>query len=423
METALNYTVQADQQPATLGVEPQTGVAVAPTDRTPVLSIILPTRNEAGNIHLLLTRIEGATRGIPTQVVFVDDSTDETPRVIQEIGGLFPLETTLIVRPAERRTDGLGGAVLEGLRAARAPWVCVMDADLQHPPELIPGLLQQAQDSNADMVIASRRAKQSNAKRLGMVRTFISRTLDVLARMIFPANLRGITDPLTGFFLAKRAAIDINKLRPNGFKILLEILVRFPTLRVSEVPFDFGARHAGKSKASPTEVGRYLSLLWSLRFGNDAGQLIRFMLVGISGILVNSLALAVVTDGLGVYYMVSAAFATLSSTVWNFILTEYWVFGQRRRQKGLVKRFAMFFFMNNIALMLRGPIIYALTTGLNVHYLVSNLVSLGVLMLLRYFLADAWIWGHAKSTSRRALAPLDSRTIALAPVGDQSAAE
>lgn len=313
--------------------------------------------------------------------------------------------------------------MLEGLRAARAPWVCVMDADLQHPPELIPGLLDRAQISKADMVIASRRAKQSNAKRLGAVRTFISRTLDILARMMFPANLRGITDPLTGFFLARRDAIDINKLRPNGFKILLEILVRFPTLQVAEVPFDFGARHAGKSKASPTEVGRYLSLLWSLRFGNDAGQLIRFTLVGISGLLVNSLALAVVTDGLGVYFMVSTAFATLSSTVWNFVLTEYWVFGQRKRQAGLVKRFAMFFFMNNIALMLRGPIIYGLTSGLNVHYLVSNLVSLGVLMLLRYFLADAWIWGHAKSKKPLALAPIDSRTIALAPVGDQSPAE
>lgn len=76
MDTALNYTSQADKQTAVLGSEPQTAVALAPTDRTPTLSIILPTRNEAGNIHLLLTRIEGATRGIATQVVFVDDSTD-----------------------------------------------------------------------------------------------------------------------------------------------------------------------------------------------------------------------------------------------------------------------------------------------------------------------------------------------------------
>ncbi len=419
MDTAFNITAQPEQQAVAL--EPETAVALTATDRKPMLSIILPTRNEAGNIHLLLTRIEGATRGIPTQVVFVDDSTDETPQVIEEIGGLFPLETTLIVRPAERRTDGLGGAVLEGMRAARAPWVCVMDADLQHPPELIPRLLDQAQQSNADMVIASRRTKDSNAKRLGAVRTFISRTLDVLARMMFPANLRGITDPLTGFFLARREAIDMSRLRPNGFKILLEILVRFPTLRVTEVPFDFGARHAGKSKASPTEVGRYLSLLWSLRFGGDIGQLMRFTVVGVSGLLVNSLTLAVVTDWMGVYFMVSTAFATLSSTVWNFVLTEYWVFGERQRREGLVKRFAMFFFMNNIALMLRGPIIYGLTVGLGVHYLVSNLVSLAVLMLLRYFLADAWIWGHAKS--KQALPPVNARKIALPAVGNQSPAE
>ncbi len=372
-------------------------VAFTAAEPAPLLSIILPTRNEAGNIHLLLTRIEGATRGIPTQVVFVDDSTDETPKVIKEIGRLYPMQTTLIVRTPEQRTDGLGGAVVAGLRAAQAPWVCVMDADLQHPPELIPQLLEQARDANADMVIASRRTKDSNARSLGAVRTFISRTLDISARFMFPANLRGITDPLTGFFLARRDAISPEKLKPRGFKILLEILIRFPTLRVTELPFDFGVRHAGKSKASAQEVWRYISMLWNLRFGENAGQLFRFTVVGVTGLVVNSLALAVVTDWLGIYYMISTAFATVASTTWNFALTEWWVFGERRNRAGLVKRFAMFFMMNNIALLLRSPIMYGLTDKLGVNYLISNLVSLGVLMLLRYFLADAWIWGRQKA--------------------------
>lgn len=410
MDTGLEFKTLVDTRTDT------PAVVASAAETAPVLSIILPTRNEAGNIHLLLTRIEGATRGIPTQVVFVDDSTDETPDVIKEIGGLYPLQTTLIVRSPEQRTDGLGGAVVAGLQAAQAPWVCVMDADLQHPPELIPQLLEQAQTKNADMVIASRRSKDSNAKSLGAVRNFISRTLDVFARLMFPAHLRGIADPLTGFFLARRDAISPEKLKPRGFKILLEILVRFPTLYVTEVPFDFGMRHTGKSKASPQEVWRYISMLWNLRFGDNAAQLFRFTAVGVTGLIVNSLALAVVTDWLGIYYMISTAFATVASTTWNFALTEWWVFGERQNKTGLLKRFTLFFMMNNLALLLRSPIIYGLTDRLGVNYIISNLVSLAVLMLLRYFLADAWIWGRQKAAST--LPQGETPAVAFATVQD-----
>lgn len=391
MDTGLEFIAATPLETPEMQVEP-----TAVDGRAPMLSIILPTRNEAGNIHLLLSRIEGATRGIPTQVVFVDDSTDETPQVIREIAALFPLGTTVIERPLEQRHDGLGGAVVRGLRAAKAPWVIVMDADLQHPPELIPQMLEHAQKGNADMVLASRRTKSSKEKGLNVARQFISRTLDTMARMLFPTNLRHISDPLTGFFLARRDAIQVDELRPRGFKILLEILVRFPKLRVAEVPFEFAARHAGQSKASGVEVARYLSLLWSLRVGDNGTQFVKFATVGLSGIVVNSLALAVATDWLGIYYLLSAALATVASTVWNFALTEWWVFG--KNQSGMFKRFSMFFVMNNIALALRGPVIYGMTTGLGVHYVISNLVSLGLLTVARFFLADAWIWGKSKKT-------------------------
>ncbi len=412
METGLEFI--AAMPPEVKSAEPAQVEATAVDERTPMLSIILPTRNEAGNIHLLLSRIEGATRGIPTQVVFVDDSTDETPQVIKEIAALFPLGTTMIVRPPEQRHDGLGGAVVQGLRAAKAPWVIVMDADLQHPPELIPQMLEQAQKGNADMVLASRRTKSSKEKGLNVARQFISRTLDAMARMLFPSNLRHVSDPLTGFFLARRDAIQVDELKPRGFKILLEILVRFPKLRVAEVPFEFGARHAGQSKASGVEVARYMSLLWSLRFGDNWTQFAKFATVGATGILVNSLALAVVTDWLGIYYLVSAAFATVASTVWNFALTEWWVFG--KNQSGMLGRFAMFFVMNNIALALRGPIIYGMTTGLGIHYVISNLFSLGLLTVGRFFLADAWIWGKSKKKTPAARVLQATDPVALATV-------
>ena len=187
----------------------------APQDHAPMLSIILPTRNESGNIQLLLSRIEAATQGIPTQVIFVDDSTDDTAQVINEVVGLFPMGASVIVRPPEERHDGLGGAVLKGLREAKAPWVCVMDADLQHPPEVIPQLLERARHSSADVVLASRRTAQSREKGLNPLRQLISRTLDGMARLLFPSNLRNVSDPLTGFFVARRDAIMIDELRPR----------------------------------------------------------------------------------------------------------------------------------------------------------------------------------------------------------------
>lgn len=363
----------------------------------PLLSIIVPTKNEAGNVQLLLTRLEEATRGIPTEVIFVDDSTDETPTVIREICNLFPLRTQVIARPPNRRGDGLGGAVLEGLRAAAGPWVCVMDGDLQHPPEMIPQLLAQAEETGADLMLASRRTKTSRNKGLNPIRMFISRSLDMAARVMFPAHLRKVQDPLTGFFLVRREAVDVNTLRPRGFKILLEILVRFPGLRVGELPFEFGARHAGKSKASAQEVWKYMTLLLRLRFGDDYQKVLKFALVGGTGVLINSLALYALTDLAGIYYLVSAALASVASTTWNFVFTEYWVFDYRQQSEGIWKRFVLFFVMNNAALILREPIIAALTTGLGIHYLASNLISLILLMLARFAVADTLIWGKSKT--------------------------
>src|SRR5512134_3929224 len=127
------------------------------------ISLVIPTRNEAGNIEPLLMRLHQALKGISAEVVFVDDSTDNTPDVIRKLQEWFPLEVQLIARPPERRKNGLGGAVVEGFQSARGTWVCVMDADLQHPPETIPQMLHQAKQSGADLAMGSRLAPGGDA--------------------------------------------------------------------------------------------------------------------------------------------------------------------------------------------------------------------------------------------------------------------
>ena len=212
-----------------------------------------------------------------------------------------------------------------------------------------------------------------------------------------------MSDPLTGFFLVQVKSLDLAQLQPNGFKILLEILVRNPKLRKAEVPFQFGERLSGKSKASTAEAFKYLKSLWTLKFGSSSLRLAGFVLVGASGILVNSLVLYLVTSRLNIYYLVSVVIATVASTLWNFSLTEYWVYRAAHHPEGRLRRFALFSVMNLAALALRTPIIIVLTALFNVHYVVSNLISLILLTGLRFLTADNMIWGQMTSTvaSRR----------------------
>ena len=360
------------------------------------LSLVIPTRNEAGNIEPLLMRIHQALKGIPTEVVFVDDSTDDTPEVIRKLQDWFPLHISLIHRVKEQRKNGLGGAVVEGIQVAHSPWICVMDADLQHPPEMIPRLLQQAKKTGADVVMGSRLAPGGDASSLGFKRMLISQVFALTTRLTFPQRLRTVTDPLTGFFLTRRAALKAEELRPDGFKILLEILVSHPQLKVVEVPIQFGYRNAGESKASVAETIKFFRGLLRLRLSGQENFL-RFLLVGISGLVVNSLVLAAFTELAAIHYVISAVIATQVSTLWNFGLTERWVFGQRDTRHAFWQRLVSFLLMNNAMLLLRGPMMTLLVAGMGMHYLIANLVSLFAMTILRYLLADRWIWHKSQS--------------------------
>ena len=360
------------------------------------LTMVIPTRNESGNIEPLLMRIHQALKGISAEVVFVDDSTDNTPDVIRKLQEWFPLPIKLIARPAERRKNGLGGAVVEGFQAAQGTWMGVMDADLQHPPEMIPRLLRQAQKSGSDIVVGSRLAPGGDSSSLGFTRNVISHVFALTTRIAFPQRLWNVTDPLTGFFLTKRSALKADELKPDGFKILLEILVSHPQLKVSEVPIQFGHRNAGESKASVKETVKFFRGLYRLRMaGNE--NFMRFLLVGMSGLVVNSLALAAFTELAAIHYVISAVIATQVSTLWNFGLTEKWVFGKRETERPFLQRLVSFLLVNNLLLILRGPIMTFMVGQMGIHYLISNLFSLFVMTVLRYLLADKWIWNKEKT--------------------------
>jgi glycosyltransferase involved in cell wall biosynthesis len=356
------------------------------------ISVILPTRNENSNIAPLLKRIERAVNGYAIEVIFVDDSDDDTPQAIRCAARESTLAVRLIHRKNGERTGGLGTAVVEGFRAAKGEWLCVMDADLQHPPEIIVKMLRSAQANHVDLIIGSRYAKGASTPGLDQLRTAISHSLILSARVLFPRQLHDLTDPLTGLFLVRRDTLDLDRLYPNGFKILLEMIIQFPELKKHEMGFEMASRHSGVSKANLFEVLRYFSKLIELRLTRGNPNFVRFLIVGSLGFLVNSLALLFFSEGLHLHYLFAAALATQVSTGWNFFLTEKWVFQNRRKLATILQRAMGFYALNNSLLIIRSPALYFFVENLNLNYVVANLISLVFITLTRYIFSKEVIW-------------------------------
>jgi glycosyltransferase involved in cell wall biosynthesis len=365
-----------------------------------VLSIVVPTRNEAGNVGPLVERLQRALpRG--AEILFVDDSTDDTPGAVERARRRFDIAIRLIHRQPAERQGGLGGAVVAGLRASRAPWVCVMDGDLQHPPERVRDLVARALRNDVDLVIASRYTAGGSNGSFSAARSAVSRLSNTSARVLFPRRLRNVTDPMSGFFLVRKDAVEPDRLRPRGFKILLEILARTRSLRVAEIPFEFGERLAGDSKASLREGLVYFGQLARLRIGETPVLFSRFGLVGATGIVVN-MALFAALHAIGLHYLLAAVLATQGSTLWLYLLTDRWVFAGRANRRSTRSRVVMYFGLNNAAFLLRGPLLILLIGGLGLDPLLGNLLSLLALTLVRFVAADSLIWKEAGDEQCRA---------------------
>jgi glycosyltransferase involved in cell wall biosynthesis len=223
------------------------------------VTVVVPTRHEAGNVQPLLERLPSVDK-----VVFVDDSDDDTPAAIQRAADDSDAKVELVHRPPGARHGGLSGAVVAGLALVDSEWMCVMDGDLQHPPEEVDKLMMAATDE-VDLVVASRKNWQSINEGLGPVRRVVSWAFGRIALVLLRSRIGTCTDPLSGFFLVRTRAIKPELLNPTGFKILLEILVTHPQLRRTEVGFAFAKRGSGESNGSVREAARYLQHVIRLR--------------------------------------------------------------------------------------------------------------------------------------------------------------
>jgi glycosyltransferase involved in cell wall biosynthesis len=378
------------------------------------LTVVIPTRNERNNIELLLTRLVPAVVSVGAELVFVDDSDDDTPDVLAEQARACSVPVRLLHRSLGNRRGGLSSAVIAGARHARGEWVLVMDADLQHPPETAVVLASTAMRYDSDIVVGTRYANgRSAADGLGSTgRVWVSSYATRLAKNLFPRRLAMVTDPLSGLFAFRRSSVNLDRLRPVGFKILLEILIRNPVARVSEVAYQFEPRAAGDSKASFAQGLTYLRHLARLRGARLARQLrdrpvgeqerlrqmgrfIAFGLVGISGIFVNSGALWFFYHTMGWNHLVGAALATQFSTTWNFLLVDLAIY--RKRAGGTrLGRALRFFLMNNVLLLARLPVLQLLIDW-GLHILVANAITLALLFVVRFALSDRAIFAQGQA--------------------------
>ncbi len=222
-----------------------------------MVSIVVPTYNEKDNIAPLLTRIDGALEGIEYEVIFVDDSTDETPAVIEELNNPHVV--------LHHRTDekGLATAVVKGFTLAKGEFVACMDADLQHPPEVLRDMYA-AMLAHADMAIPSRFIPGGSDGGLDIFRKIVSGTARYMGKIILPC-LRHISDPTSGLFMVRRELLEGANLHPIGWKIMVEVLAMCQIKNVLETPYSFHDRTAGESKLSTKVSLEYISQLLHLR--------------------------------------------------------------------------------------------------------------------------------------------------------------
>ncbi len=369
-------------------------------------TIVVPTFNESGNIAELVDRLSTAFSARDAEVLFVDDSNDDTPGVIQNVARDSPLPVRMIHRPFGERDGGLSGAVLRGIQESGSRYVVVMDGDLQHPPELAEQLVTATEEGPADVVVASRYLADGDVAGLGSgVRKAVSSASTLLARVAFPRRVgRACTDPMTGFFCLRRSALDLNRLRPRGFKILLEILARHE-LAVAEVPLLFGPRRSGNSKASLRNGLAFLLQIMSLRLGTTA----RLALVGAAGLLLNLLLMAGLIAR-GSSYLLAATAATEVTIAVNFCLQERLVYRDpRRRRYSLRTRALQFLAYNNMDALLRAPLLVFLVHSVDMAAVQAQAVTIMGSFLLRRAVNQKFIYRQRGRASAPAAPPRDDQ--------------
>lgn len=315
------------------------------------LSLVIPTFNEKDNVEQIIELLSRLLDlNIPSQyeLIIVDDnSPDLTWKIAQELTLKYP--QLKVIRRTEEKD--LSTAVIRGWQLGCGKILGVIDADLQHPPETLISLLAEMQ-KGADLAVASRNIDGGGVSQWSFIRRFLSRGAQMLGLIILPEVISRISDPMSGYFMVKREAITNIPLSPVGYKILIEVIGRGRIRWISEVGYVFRERETGESKVTWKQYVNYIQHLIKLRFSLwKVERLIRFGLVGLSGVLVDLTVFYLMRDLLNLPLTRSAILSAEVAIINNFIWNDLWTFGDISQvQKGFKKKFKRFIKFNIICL-------------------------------------------------------------------------
>lgn len=353
------------------------------------LCVVVPTFNERDNVPKLLAKLDAALRGIAWEVIFVDDnSPDGTWQVVRQLAQADPRVRCL--RRVGRR--GLSGACIEGILASSAPFVAVMDADLQHDETRLPSMLALLEAGEAELVVGSRYISGGDTGSFGSTRLGGSRLATTLAKTLLHIE---IADPMSGFFMIRRDRFEqlAPSLSVQGFKILLDIVATAGgRLRVTEVPYSFGARLHGESKLDSMVVLDFLGLVLA-KLTRDLVSL-RFLLfagVGAIGLAVHLVVLYAAL-ALGEPFPQAQAIAALVAMTGNFLLNNRLTYrDQRLHGLALVRGLLLFYLVCSVGLIANVGVAFSVYDQEPIWWLAG---AAGALMgvVWNYAVSSLFVW-------------------------------
>jgi dolichol-phosphate mannosyltransferase len=292
------------------------------------LAVIIPTLNERDNVPLIVERLNHVLTGIVWEAIFVDDdSPDGTADTVRALAARQG--NIRCVQRLGRR--GLSSACIEGMLSSAAPYLAVMDGDLQHDEALLPVMLEKIKAERLDVVIASRHIGEGSLGEMGQSRVAISDFASRLSRLIVKAEL---SDPMSGFFVIERSAFSgaMRRLSGQGFKILLDLFASTPRpFTFAELPLRFRERLRGESKLDTLVAWEYLMLLLQKLIGPAVPvRFLLFSLIGGLGVGVHLATLWLMLNAAQESFAVAQGIATLVAMTGNFFLNNLFTYRDRR---------------------------------------------------------------------------------------------
>jgi len=355
-----------------------------------MLSVVIPTYNEAQNILLLIEKIKKVLVNVcPFEIIVVDDnSPDNTWKIVEELS-IEDSQVTCYRRQNER---GLSSAVIAGFELAKGRYFAVLDADMQHDERLLVKMLEDIKKN--DLVIGSRKVDGGGIESWNWFRRFLSWGATKMAHWFLQVP---INDPMSGFFMVQRKAFEkvSSKINPRGFKILLEILFHLKSDDVLELGYVFKPRQYGESKLSQKVIIDYIAALYELRFGGMLPvDFMKYGAVGLSGVLVNLFVLTLASS-YGASDQIALISAIVVSMCSNFYFNNRWTFSNRRKRG--IKSFLAGLLKFNLVCSLGALINYAvamfLRSEFQAHLTLAGIAGILLATIWNYLVNKNIVWG------------------------------